>query len=922
MNGIEAAIVRSMASRISRAVVVQDIVGNMESNRRTFLKVAGAAPVAATAATQGPTPPVRSSEENPVGAAVPVAWPRRFTGEQLSLIAFPLGGIAAGSIALGGRGQLRDWEIFNRPDKGNAPPYAYASIWVQLPGKKRVARIAESRIGAPYEGASGLGSNNSPGLPRLDSAVFTGQYPLARIDFADRRLPVKLVLEAFTPFFPLDADAAGLPVAVLRYKVINPNAVAAQVGLCFSIDNPLRQYVDEGMAHPRNDQRTNKRREAGALRGLVMTNPALAEDDPLFGDFTLAALGDGEVTIWRGWPLGRWWNSPMKFWDEFSATGRLEGEPEPCCAVGAVCVHKEIAARAEMEITFVLAWRFPNRTPQRCGWHAEKGFEKTVIGNYYCMQYKDSWEAADYLARNLAPLEAKTRRFVQAVVDSTLPGAVKDAAMSNLSTLVSQVCFRSADGEFHGFEGANDKGGCCHGSCTHVWNYETTTAHLFPALARSLRNAAFGDMMDDAGAIHFRETLPRGTGRSGFAAADGQMGQIMKVYLDWRLSGDAAWLRQIWPRTRKAMEFAWMAAGWDPGKTGVLQGPQHNTYDVEFYGPNPMCGIYYLGALRACEAMAEAVGDASFVGECRALFERGSRWIDANLFNGEYYIQQVRGLKRDQIARTLVSDMGSENSEQPEYQVGAGCLVDQLVGQYQSDVCGLGPLVNQVNLRKALQAIYRYNYKRDLSRHDCVQRTFALNDESALVICDYGKAERPAIPFPYYAEVMTGFEYTAATLMIYHGMVDEGVECIENIRRRYDGRLRNPWDEAECGHHYARAMAAWTGVLALSGFLYDAPRLALRVTPLRPVPSFRCIWSTTSGWGTFQLGGEFSLKVEHGSFQVREIRLPVLDGALQPRKLTLAGKDVPCHVQRAGALWRVLLTATSQTNAGETLSIT
>ena len=468
------------------------IVSMMSSNRRTFLKVASATPVAAAVAAQTPTQAAKSTAASPATAPVPVNWPRKFTGDQLSMIAFPLGGIAAGSIALGGRGQLRDWEIFNQPDKGNAPPYAYASIWAQVDGKGPVAKVAESRIGAPYEGASGLGSNNSPGLQRLDSAVFTGAYPMAHIDFTDRRLPVKLSLEAFTPFFPLDADASGLPVAVLRYKIVNLNPVAAQVGLCFSIDNPLREYVDQGMARPPIDRRTNERRDSGGLRGLLMTNPALAADNPLCGNFTLAALGDGDVSIWRGWPQGRWWNSPMKFWDEFSVKGRLDGEPGPRSAVGAVCVRKEIAPRAETEITFVLAWHFPNRTAKRCGWHAEKAYEDKVVGNYYCTLYNDSWAAAEHLAKNLAPLEAKTRRFVQAMRDSTLPGAVKDAAMSNLSTLATQVCFRTADGEFHGFEGANDRGGCCHGSCTHVWNYETSTAHLFPTLARSLRRAAFG----------------------------------------------------------------------------------------------------------------------------------------------------------------------------------------------------------------------------------------------------------------------------------------------------------------------------------------------------------------------------------------------------------------------------------------------
>jgi uncharacterized protein (DUF608 family) len=143
-----------------------------------------------------------------------------------------------------------------------------------------------------------------------------------------------------------------------------------------------------------------------------------------------------------------------------------------------------------------------------------------------------------------------------------------------------------------------------------------------------------------------------------------------------------------------------------------MEGVQHNTYDVEFYGPNPICGIYYLGALRAGEEMARAAGDTSSAQTYRRLFEQGSRWIDGNLFNGEYYIQRVRGFRKDEIADNLRSDMGSENTETPEYQLGQGCLVEQLVGQYLADIYGLGALVSPENIRTTLRSIYRYNYKR------------------------------------------------------------------------------------------------------------------------------------------------------------------------------------------------------------------
>src|SRR4051812_65845 len=121
----------------------------MSTRRRTFLQQVALA--SAAAQTETASPP-RS-----LPAAVPdIPFPRVFTGRHLTAIAFPLGGVCAGSISLGGRGQLRDWEIFNRPDKGNSPSYAFPAIWAQAGSDKPVARVLESRIQPPYEGSSGL----------------------------------------------------------------------------------------------------------------------------------------------------------------------------------------------------------------------------------------------------------------------------------------------------------------------------------------------------------------------------------------------------------------------------------------------------------------------------------------------------------------------------------------------------------------------------------------------------------------------------------------------------------------------------------------------------------------------------------------------------------------------------------------------
>ncbi len=846
----------------------------MPTDRRTFLKTTAALPAAGAVQAQ------------PQASRLSIEWPRVFRGPALATIAMPLGGVAAGSISLGGRGQLRDWEIFNRPDKGNQPAFAFASIRVETPGRRPVARIAEARILPPFEGAAGLGSNNVPGMPRLASAVFTSSYPVARIDFEDRRLPVRLSLEAFTPVFPLEADSSGLPAALLRYIVRNPGPSAAKVSLCFSIDNPFRSAPESGAARPPQDARRNEPRRDDLLAGLVMTNPGLDAASPVAGEFVLAALDPAACTVWRGWPRSRWFNSPMLFWDAFREDAKLGPEPQEPGTVGVVHLIREVPAGGEARFEFVLAWRCPNRTPAHCGWRASEGNENAIVGNWYATRFAGAWDAARHLAANLKELEQRTRAFTEAMKSCTLPGCVKDAAMSNLSTLATQVVFRTADGEFHGFEGANDKSGCCYGSCTHVWNYESTTNHLFPSLARSLRNASFGHMMDERGGIHFREILPKGTGRFGLTAADGQMGQVMKAWLDFRLSGDRKWLAEIWPSIKKAVEFCWIPGGWDADRDGVMEGAQHNTYDIEFYGPNPQCGIYYLGGLRAAAELARAAGDAAFAETCMDLFRRGSAWIDANLFNGEYYIQKVRGIPRKQIAETLVSTMGSDDTEKPDYQLGEGCLADQLIGQYQADLCRMGPLLKEENIRRALASIYRYNRRTSMDDHENMQRTYALNDESGLLICDYGKAPRPRIPFPYFAEAWTGIEYPAAAQMIGMGMVDEGLAILEAVRLRHDGVRRNPFDEPECGHHYARALSAWSAVVLCCGFFCNAADQSLEIAPALKTRPFRGFWSTASGWGVFEL----ARAARRGAPPV--LRIEAVEGRLEFASLKVEGQTI------------------------------
>jgi hypothetical protein len=360
-----------------------------------------------------------------------------------------------------------------------------------------------------------------------------------------------------------------------------------------------------------------------------------------------------------------------------------------------------------------------------------------------------------------------------------------------------------------------------------------------------------------------------------------------------------------------------------------MEGEQHNTYDIEFYGPNTMCGSLYLGALRACEDLARALGEDDTADEYRTRYERGRARLDSELWNGEYYVQHEPPV--DQIVEI---DHGSQpwhasalvpGEDELRYQYGQGCLSDQLLGAWFGAVVGLDNLLPPERVRAALASIFRHNWRADLSDHANVQRTYALNDEAGLLLCSWPNGHRPKLPFPYSDEVWTGIEYQVAGHLIYAGLVDEGLTVVRGLRDRHDGERRNPWNEFECGNHYARAMASWSLLLALSGFRYSAPASRISFAPVISADKFRSFFSTGSGWGSFAQShsdGSFaaSLELRAGSLRLRQIELCPLSTPTQV-SVTLGGQPIAAHIESAGADVVIALHQEAALVAGELLEI-
>lgn len=805
---------------------------------------------------------------------------KNYDSDHLHRIALPIGGIGTGTVSLGGSGELRDWEVMNVPAKGystvttgnDAPFFA---IYTKKKNKSSNTKALLGPINpADYQHYEGR-SVDHHGMPRFRNASFESTYPFGIVSLSDKTMPVKVKVVGYNPFIPADADASGIPMAILKYEVENTTNEDLEV----SISGNIRNFIGKDGSKHKSDWKgdfipigekgnINEYKSTDKLQGIYMYSEGVDKDDAAWGTFAISTPTDneGKISYRTSSTKNDWYNATLNFWDDFSEDGVLveKEKQEDIDPLASLAVLKTLKAGETKTFTFYLTWHFPNRY----AWSAEK------LRNYYTTQYTNAWDVIEKEVNRLPALTEKTLTFTNNFLQSSYPEAIKESALFNLSTLRSQTVFRTADGKMFGWEGVMDRKGSCFGSCTHVWNYEQATPFLFNDLAKTMREVEFEYAAGEDGHMGFRTKLPLEKGASGIdlAAADGQMGTIMKFYRDWQLSGDSEFLKKHWPKIKTVLSYAWIENGWDANVDGVMEGVQHNTMDVEYYGPNPQMQLWYLGALRAAEEMAKYMDDKSFAKKCKNLFEYGSEWTDANLFNGEYYVHKTQVPKsKEDIAKGLVGEhrLKGLDLNDPYYQLKTGCLVDQLVGQYMAHVLGLGYLVKEENVKTALQSILKYNKRDGMYEHFNNMRSYAMGDEKALLMASWPNGGRPTIPFPYWSEVMTGFEYTAGIGMLYEGMENEGLETIKNIRDRYDGLKRNPFDEAECGHHYARAMASWAGIIAESGFQYSAVDKSIKFTD-KPGKYF---WSTGSTWGMCEiLKNDKSYKVKfnvlHGTISL------------------------------------------------------
>ncbi len=1027
---------------------------SQELGRREFLKVAGVGIVSTSfagriaGAMAGPFGAVDTKEGLlvPADKKLSMEWVRSlfdrgvkdvYSGKCLETIGMPCCGIGTGQLYLCGDGTLGCWQIFNNAE----------SNWVEGTN----ATYKHRGIAKPVDHGFAITVDSGDGKPLLKTlnhegfgdVCFTGEYPIGTVRYEEKDSPVKVEMEAFSPFIPLNAKDSALPATLFHITVENasPGTLSASVlgwlqnAVCYaygrefgalrrtqcadgsgyaivvhSAEEPPKQndsgqtprpailfeafegdsygaWTAEGTAFGTQPARGTLagQQPVKDFEGQGLVNSFLGGDDPqgtltsatftvnrrfinfligggkqpektcinlvVDGKIVRTAVGENKEALeWRSWGTGELEGKEARLvivdkasggWGhinidqiEFADTSRAEktgvlaeapdfgtmalacsepaqqggsetgllptGRPAEMFVTGDAMYKATdtrlgllrsnafaLAPGEKHTFTFALAWHFPNQPN----------------GHEYANRFVDAAKVIEYVFQNHERLTAATRLWRDTYYDSTLPFWLLDRLHSTVSYLATGTSQWWKNGRFWAWEGVN----CCNGTCTHVWNYSHAEARLFPELARSVREMQDFNPRSNGGGFH-----PE-TGLVGFRsddnyAADGQCGTILKAYREHLMSADDAFLKRNWPSIKKALEFS---ISHDANSDGLIEDLQHNTYDINYFGANTFVGSLYLAALRAGEEMATVVGDREFAARVRSIFESGTKLTAKKLWNGEYFIQDV------------------DLRKHPKHQYKDGCLSDQLFGQGWAHQLSLGYIYGRREVVKALESIWKYNWAPDIATYNETHkpvRWFVSPGQAGLLTCTWPKGDYLTEGTLYCDEVWTGIEYQVAGHMIWEGKIDEGIVMCRAVHDRYHPDLFNPYNEIECGDHYARAMASWGVYLALAGFEYNGPKGWLSFAPRIAPDNFRAGFTTAEAWITYQheqngSGAKSSIEVRWGTLKLTRLSIGTKHGGHRAT-VNVQGKPVNAKFRTKHGVVTISFSEELTLKAGETLEVT
>lgn len=774
---------------------------------------------------------------------------------EIKFIGMPVGGICCGTVYVGGDGRLWLWDIFNENQLG--------AVTKILPIKMEIFNVKEINnvFGSLYlepafnvrplqQGfALVIKQNGTSVVKRLheddwDEVIFEATYPVATIKYIDKKLALDVSMKAFSPFIPGDELNSGLPATIQSISFENLSDQQVTVEVIGWLENKMLLNTAKQKS---NFERINKLTNNKYCQGIQLScsvHDKAMEKAADFGNMTIAVLGKSDTRILDA----------AKSTDEYVGYIKNFMSLSGNAPIAVIGTSRLLKPRQQATADFIISWYTPNISFFSHGPNQSMTVEGADF-HYYTNHFDNAASVSNYIGKNYYSLKQQTMLWMDTWYDSTLPWWFLERTFMNISTLSTTVSHRFKSGRFYAWEGV----GCCHGTCTHVYQYAQAMSRIFPNLERDTRERVdLGIGFDEAtGMIRIR-------GEKTGPSIDGQAGTVLRIYREYLMSKDGAILKNNWGKIKKAVSFIMKQ---DKNNDGMEDTPMENTLDALWSGEiSWIVGLCIAGVL-AGQKMAEEMEDAEFASLCKQYVEKGRRNMEQYLFNGEYFIHRpdpAIGKK----------EVGSYNT----------CHIDQVYGQSWAWQVGLERVLDKEKTMSALRALWKYNYMPDVGpyiKKHTGGRFYALAGEGGMVMNTnprnddkpYGEAK--AWQIGYFSECMSGFEYQVAAHMMAEGMIDESLVLTKTIHDRYHAYKRNPYNEIECSDHYARAMTSYGVFINACGFTYNGPKGNIGFSPRLTPENFKAPFTCAEGWGTFSQEAKENLftaqlNVKYGKLHVKK----------------------------------------------------
>ncbi|XP_028403641.1 uncharacterized protein LOC114526285 [Dendronephthya gigantea] len=815
----------------------------------------------------------------------------KYADEALRAVTLPLGPIGGGSIALAGDGGLREWQVVNEVCHLAHVPNSFFAIKVEDESTNAANSVVlQSNMWYDESGfhpAPIVQDHIVPEaskellktLPGVKTIEVTAKYPIAEVDVTSTEVPVQVHLEAFNPCIPLNANDSAIPMIIFNYTVTNPSDKPVKVTMLTSLLNfigwdGLSTIETDNMPNtPGGNQNTlysyggninaaevPEYKEISGYYGIYMNNIEMDDKRSTNGELSIGVFHKDEDV--KSCLLQ--FTDVKGMWEDFTSPTGLsggQGQNGPSDKlktwIGALSCRREIQAGASETFTFLLSWHFPYRYCKWGEWGPvtdSKSFY--YLGNYYNKLWPNVKEVISHTGQNIGSFTTMTRQFRDAMFESSLPWQLIDSAAGRVSVPRTPTFMWLEDSYLYCFEGCHPNQGCCPMNCTHVLNYEMALSRCFPDLERRMRNIDLLYNIAPNAIMPSRTTMPLLVKRewedwdwcnkddpvdlsSTRICLDGDLGTVLKTYREIRQIAPQDFVDKVWPKIKAMMERYMNKL--DSKKQGLLTGAQPCTYDRGTYGIDTFIGCLYLCALRAAEEMAKLMGEDDLAQIYHQRFQIGSNNLDQYCFsNGKWYTQVTP-------------------QSHPEESLGCATFVDALLGQWWAYSLGLGPLLPRDHIQSHLSWVFKRNHVDSFDFVQLPRQYFDARDKGLHMAYWDVKAgeEIPKVPLMYSLEgAWSGMEHSFAGLLLYENFNATGFQVVEECREKYDGTRRSPWNEIECGDHYARAMAAFLYFEIGAGMTWDIlaigeKALRLNFAPICNQDKFKSFFIVGSGWGTY-----------------------------------------------------------------------